>query len=384
MDELFQLEYPSARLIRQRLKEAREAMALSMTDLANLIDVTPQAVSQYESGDKQPEWTTLAKIAASLEQPINYFTTERPRGGDDNVPTFFRSFKSRTKTTNKMLRRWREWASEIVVYVDSFVNLPQAVAPMPPTVGAYTEEEIENIAQQCRRWWGLADGPINNMVALLESKGFVVVRAEFKVEDVDGFSCWQNERPFIFLVSDKNCAVRSRFDAAHELAHIILHRHLTQDQIEDPEVLAKIEDEANRFAASFLLPAKTFLSEIFSSSLDQFVDLKRRWKVSIATMLHRCKTIGLFEEQQFVNLRKQLSFRKWVKAEPLDDEIGIERPMLLRNAIKLIVDAGMKSVTDLLVELRLSANKLSVLVGCDETFWNVSDGTIAMPQMALK
>src|SRR5689334_686467 len=143
------------------------------------------------------------------------------------------------------------------------------------------------------------------------------------MDDVDAFSTWQDGRPFIFLADDKKCAVRSRFDAAHELGHMILHRHLTQDEIEDPDTLNRIEHEANRFAAAFLLPAKTFISEIYSSNLKQFLDLKKRWKVAIGAMIYRCKDLGVFDERLHVNLRKQMSFQGWVRHEPLDDEIPV-------------------------------------------------------------
>src|SRR5271154_811104 len=122
--EIFQFEPAGARLIPARLKEAREAKGLSQTDLAELADITPQAVSQYESDDKQPEWNTLMKISQHLELPIGYFTSERPDGGNLTTTAFFRSFKSRTKTTHKMLRRWSIWAAQIVNYIGAFVNLP--------------------------------------------------------------------------------------------------------------------------------------------------------------------------------------------------------------------------------------------------------------------
>jgi len=112
--------------------------------------------------------------------------------------------------------------------------LPPLSIPELPNKPSYTNDEIEALAIACRRAWGLSDGPIANVVALLESKGFIVVRSEFGVMDTDAFSCIQDGRPYIFLSDDKGCAVRSRFDVSHELGHIILHSHMTQDQIEDP------------------------------------------------------------------------------------------------------------------------------------------------------
>jgi Zn-dependent peptidase ImmA (M78 family)/DNA-binding XRE family transcriptional regulator len=368
--EILQFESPGVRLIPARLKEAREAKGFSMTDLADAVGVSPQAISQYESDVKQPEWNTLNRICTELGQPMSYFTTARPDGGEITATAFFRSFKSRTNATRKMLKRWSVWAAQTVNYISSVVNLPLLEVPESPSKSSYTDEEIEALAIACRRFWGLADGPITNMVALLESKGFVVVRSEFGVINADAFSCVQDGRPYIFLSSDKGCSVRSRFDAGHELGHIILHRHMTQDQIEDPVTLDRIEHEANRFASAFLLPAKTFVSEIFSSNLKQFIDLKRRWKVAIAAMIYRCKDLGVFDEQQYVNLRKQISFHKWLKHEPLDDVIPVEQPNLISKAITLIINSGVKVATDFLMDLHLSPAALAKIGGIDASLFS--------------
>ena len=41
---------------------------------------------------------------------------------------------------------------------------------------------------------------------------------------VDAFSVWREYTPYIFLKLMKT-AEHSRFDAAHELGHLVLHRH---------------------------------------------------------------------------------------------------------------------------------------------------------------
>lgn len=380
--EILFFEPQEARLIPSRLREAREAKGMSMTELADAIGVTPSSVSQYEGDTKQPEWQTLAKIANKLEQPMSYFTTERPPGGEVHATAFFRSFKSRKKCVHRTLRVWSVWSAQVVNYLAHFINLPPVIVPEPVDKPEYSEDDIEKMATACRRLWKLSDGPISNMVALLESNGFVVVRAEFGHDDVDAFSCWQDGRPFIFLGNDKGCAVR--FDAAHELGHMLLHRHLTQEQLEDPSVLDRIESEADRFASAFLLPAKTFIAEVFSSSLRQFEELKRRWRVSIAAMIHRCKDLGVFDERQYVNLRKQISFHRWNKREPLDDTIPVEQPGLFRNAIKLSIEAGVKTATDFLTDIKLSVNTMAQICCCEASIWEPNESKKAHLPIGLK
>ncbi|MEK2654790.1 ImmA/IrrE family metallo-endopeptidase [Pseudomonas aeruginosa] len=46
-----------------------------------------------------------------------------------------------------------------------------------------------------------------------------------ETSQVNAFSCWRRGvTPFVFLNTQKS-AEASRFDAAHELGHLVLHRH---------------------------------------------------------------------------------------------------------------------------------------------------------------
>src|SRR6185437_9053940 len=104
------------------------------------------------------------------------------------------------------------------------------------------------------------------------------------------------------------------------------------------------EREADRFASAFLLPRKSFQAEIFTSRLDAFVMLKKRWNVSIQAMVYRCKQLELFDEDQVTNLYKQISARRWRTREPLDDPavVPLEQPRLLKRALEMVVAAGVK------------------------------------------
>lgn len=351
------------RLLPARLREAREAKELSMADLGDAIGLTRQAISLYESGEREPEPETLMKIIGVLEQPIAFFTTERPRSFGRRGTTFFRSFKSKTKRTNRRCEILSDWFAETASFLDGFVNFPAVDLPelKPPRQGQYySDDEIEAAATQVRRHWGLGDGPIADVVGLIESRGVIVARSEFGSDTVSAFSFWEGGRPFIFLGADKESASRSRFDAAHELAHVCLHRGIeTQDLELD---LDKVEHEADRFASAFLLPAPTYSLEIFSTRLGAFVELKRRWKVSIAAQIFRCLDLSILSEMQALNLRKQLSAHNWRKREPLDDVLPIEKPRVMEKALRLLLDHNVRTVSDILDGIRLSRPTVEALL----------------------
>lgn len=177
-----------------------------------------------------------------------------------------------------------------------------------------------------------------------------------KGENVEAFSFWNGSRPFIFMASEKKAGVRSRFDLAHELGHLVMHRHIDGAEIEDKATLKEIERQADRFAGAFLLPKHSFPNEVFTPRLDAFIDLKRRWRVSIQAMIYRCSDLGLFDEYQILNMRKQVSFRKWRTQEPLDDPeiIPLENPRVLSKAFELIAQSGRMSVEELKASVQIS------------------------------
>lgn len=356
-------------LIPARLLEARLAMMITQTELANRIGVSRQAVSSYEAGTKFPEAETMRAIARELEQPVAFFTRgELPSFGPASA-NFFRKVGPDTKRRNVACDKFADWLGQTAFIFDNVVNYPgvdlPSFEPSSPSSNRYTEEEIEDIAEKVREHFGLGLGPISNVVRLLESRGVIVSRVAIKGEKIEAFSFWRGQRAFVFLASDKDSAARSRLDAAHELGHLCLHRWVGAEEIENPKTLKEIEREADRFAGAFLLPRKSFPNEIYSPRLMAFLDLKQRWKVSIQAMVYRCKTLGIFDEQQTTNLYKEISRKNWRTKEPFDGEGGLpmEQPLLLAKVAEMVLAAGKIKSDELRSALGLSPEWIERLTG---------------------
>lgn len=367
-NRVLQFPTPAARaqqagrlLIPSKLRDARKVARLSQGDLGDLVGVSRQAVSAYERGDKSPEPATFQKIADVLKQPVSFFTSaDRPEFGTAGA-CFYRKFGSDTVRRNEACAVLGSWLVQTAKYFDAFLNYPTPsipeCAPTSPS-GRYSFDEINEIALDVRKKWSLGPGPISNVLALLESKGVIVCRYEMQGESVEAFSFWNGDRPFIFMASEKEAGARLRYDLAHELGHLVLHRWVEQSELEDKATLKHIEGEADKFAGAFLLPSTSFPNEVYTPRLDGFVPLKERWKVSIQAMVYRCKDLEIIDADQALNLYKQISFRRWRKKEPLDDpsKIAIEQPRLLKRAAEILLESGKKQPEDILNELALSAD----------------------------
>src|SRR3546814_11130052 len=91
-----------------------------------------------------------------------------------------------------------------------------------------------------------------DVIEKLETNGILVSRIHVGVEKLDAFSQWSDrfEIPFIVLGRDKASAVRQRFDALHELAHIVLHRSVSARKLNDRAFYNTVERQADRLARS--------------------------------------------------------------------------------------------------------------------------------------
>lgn len=348
-----------------RLREAREARGLSGTQLADLLGVTRQAVAQYEAGERSPSPEMLTRMSAVLNLPHAFFTRQPVEDWAETI--FFRSRKSTTKAARKKARRRRLWLDQITKYAMRHVEIPRVNFPpcnFPADPAKITDEQIEHAATALRRFWGLKDGPISDVTLLLENNGAVAAREPFEESEMDAYSTWADNIPYVILNDDNQSAVRARLNVAHECAHLVLHRNVDYVRLEEREAdMERTEEQAYRFAGAFLLPEATFGREFIAPTLDAFLALKPRWKVSITAMVKRAENLGLISPDEARRLWMSIGRRKWRTHEPLDDELTPEYPRLLRRAYELALTEKVISKDDTIAELALATNDVESLAG---------------------
>jgi Zn-dependent peptidase ImmA (M78 family) len=220
--------------------------------------------------------------------------------------------------------------------LEGYVEFPEVTFDAIPVDDEIRPQAIEEIAHEIRQRWSMPDGPAGNIVRLIETKGGVASRVRPRSERVDAFSQRMDGRPIVMLWSNKQDAARSRFDAAHELGHLILHP--------DPEPGNKtMERQAHAFSASLLMPADQIRDELPTKAptkRDQryLLELKRTWGVSIAALFFRARELGTMSADTHRNAMIRLSDWGWRKSEPGD--LGpSEQPTLLRRGLDLVVDS---------------------------------------------
>ncbi|PCJ44115.1 MAG: hypothetical protein COA81_03305 [Alphaproteobacteria bacterium] len=301
---------------------ARSARGFSQADLAKRADVTQALISKLENGlTTDPTQETVFLIAKALNFPIDFFySNERPLG----LPPFH--YRKRQKVGKRVLSK-----------IESDINLRRIhLSRLFKSYEVDTHKDIPVIdlekmqwrpsdaAQSLRGHWMVPRGPIENMTALLENAGAVVIKIDFDTRHLEALSFRFPGIPPLIFINSKLDSGLYRFVLAHELGHLVIHNQ--------PETDECMEVEADEFAAEFLTPEKEIRPYLRRPSLGSLAKIKSHWKVSIKALIVRCQRLKLITPSQYTGLNVNYSKAGYARGEPFP--IPPEEPCTLGNAIQ--------------------------------------------------
>lgn len=295
----------SARISPSRITVARLRHGLTKAELAAILDIAPATLSRWENEGPPPSHTEslLKQLEATLKFPADYFVAP-----EIEVPaldsTLFRAGSRATQRQKSAAVASGANAKALTGWLRRNYNFPE---PDLPNLSGFSPAEA---ASHVRTLWQLGNKPIPNSVQLTESVGIAVVGLPPAASAVDAFSMWDGEQPYI-LLARRRTPEGARFDLAHELGHLLLHNAL------GPRDGCNAEDEANQFAANFLIPPSAVHAHIrLHSSLEDILRLKTAFRVSALAMLRAAHSHGKLSEREYQTHLTTLSERGFRKAEP--------------------------------------------------------------------
>jgi Zn-dependent peptidase ImmA (M78 family) len=343
--ELGRSEEPAPPLAR-RIRAARDLRGLGQADVVGNLrnPISTSALSQIESGKVRPSRQTLQDLAVALDVPVEFFSAQWP--SEDSPVTFFRDLRATSAKERRRAAALAMLVSDLVAAIEMHARLPEVRLPNHELGPDASRGQIEDAARQVRMEWQLGTSePIPHVVRELERHGVVVARLIMGHQSVDAFSVRFSRRPVVLLTEDKSNYVRSRFDAAHELAHLVAHVGAETGS-------RLVERQAHDFASSFLMPKPIALTEL-PRQLDplgwsKLAELKSHWGISIGALLYRARDLKILNDDTYRNAMKFMSARGWRTVEPGDREMGPpEAPLLIERALKRIEVEGGPSTAEL-------------------------------------
>lgn len=293
------------------IRRQREAMAMTVAELASKIDVSRNTLTNYEAGKTEPTASDLVQLAEALGCSVSELLGV---GKVTPPPRFaFRAHAPLRKdsTITVLARKFLRAYAEIEEITET--RLCDRLRPFVcGTNGAMKDREIEAIAEDLRQNCGLHDCGPENIASVLENLGVRCLFFNFDSSGLDGISAIQGD-VMLTMLKDSDCNTeRIIFSAAHELAHLVLHPFLFTESNDERDEDRDYEKEANIFAGSFLVPSNE-LARIWRedrlSRLPLFhalLLLKRVFHVSYWALFYRVKALQLtqMEWPTFMNQTK--------------------------------------------------------------------------------
>ena len=305
------------KLTPSRLRLARKRRGLTKIILAEKVGVDRKMVGAYEAGESAPSEDVMAQIVAALEFPLEFFF------GDDLDEPSVKSGSFRAMTKMRIPQRDMALSQAALgIHLSDWLSRKFALpSEQIPNLGR--EPDPEMAAEFVRREWQLGALSIRNMIHLLESKGARVFSLAVDAREVDAFSMWKGNIPYIFLNTNKT-SEHSRFDAAHELGHLVLHKH-------GPPRGMEAEKQANAFASAFLMHRGSIIAHAPRlPTYDTLVHLKRTWTVSVGALAYRLHGLSLMSDWQYRGVCIEIAKRgKSVEPNEAPRESSLFLPKML-------------------------------------------------------
>lgn len=359
----------------ERLKSARLFNKMTISELAENVAVSKQAISQYETNKSEPKLEVLLKLISVLGFPREYFYQSEKKKmafGD----TYFRSLAA---TSNKermaQIERVRLFAN-IVNTIGEYIEFP--------SLSLYElkdseEIDVEALAESVRQSWGIPENqPIRNIIDEMERHGIIVTDVFTDSAKIDAYSqVMQIEKKpmaIVILGTDKENAFRRNFSAAHELGHILLDDYFNVNDLTKLEY-KEMEDTMHRFAGALLIPREAYTNDLMTTSkvdLNLYIQLKRKYHVSAAALIVRAKNLDIITQNQYQYLMKQLSQKGYRTAEPFDKETPLIKPRYIKQAMKMIIEEDGVTGSDFLNTLQ--GNDITLSSGLVENILNLPKG----------
>lgn len=310
------------------LTQAEVCAAMSKASPMGATAVSQGYVSRAESGrltvcDDRLEW-----YAAALGYPQDLLCLDPQAGG---VGVGLIHHRKKAALSASVLRQVHAQLALTRLQLQGIMS----TARTPGEASGFARVPLSTLttpkdaARQVRKAWGLAPGPVPDVIEAVENAGGLVAVRDLGSDLLDAVSQWGEAGPPLFLVNDRAPGDRCRFSVAHELGHLIMHV--------EPGAGSQQEKQADAFAAELLMPAAD-IRNAFKGGVDlqRLMELKRTWRVSMSALLRRALDLNALTEWQHRTLVIEMSALGYRTAEPV--KIPREQPRTVPALVRTLLN----------------------------------------------
>jgi Zn-dependent peptidase ImmA (M78 family)/transcriptional regulator with XRE-family HTH domain len=313
------VESHDRKLLGSRIREARENLGWSQTELAQAVGFGAfQIISAIENGQREVKAWELLKMASSMHLSLESFLESEKRAEPvllwrAQPQTGFREIEAR------FIERCERYALlELWCGVSPLQDLKPICFSQPEPTFVQVGREAENV----RDYMKLGGRPACSLAKTLQEDYGVKIFYEDFGDQGAALSAKGNFGYGIFI-NTGNAPWRRNFSLAHELFHL-----LTFDHWKSP----RQEKLADSFASALLLPAEPLLSILRSRmtegklSFETLGEIAREFEVSMDALLWRTVNLQVIKKESVEEALKNPNLkaldklnRVWTRPDPLPE-----------------------------------------------------------------
>ncbi len=314
----------------KNLKFYRLKSGMTKKELAAKCQLTPMAISNYESGKRTPRYDLIEEIAKALDVKFVDLINTR----DESLVFSYGGFR-KSESLGSSQEELIQASTED--YVDRLLSAAcllsgDVLSDSPACHALHLGANVEDDASALRQYLGFpARGPIPNMISALENKGILVYKCYDAVAEFSGLNGFANGRPFIVVNGNMNTE-RNRATLAHELARLMF-------AWDDSMSLKSIENRIAGVTGAFLIGLDDLHMEVGVErdriTSDMLIVCKK-YGISMCLLVRRMKVAGIIDDSLEEEFHIEHPF--WHAGEP--SRIPEESSELLEQLVLRAISEG--------------------------------------------
>jgi len=338
---------------------AREALQVSVEEVARAAGTGAGQVVAWEGGDLQPTMNQLRSVARRLDRTAAFFFLPPPDASDVPKAPDFRGLDESAEPSPGVLRELKRAEERRRNYLDVVDR-----EDPPFSLQRFSWDTLEERASELRRILAHLLGDIthtpglNDWITTLEDLGVLVFQSSgVELAEFRAVSVSHDRLPFIVLNGADSQTARI-FSLFHEFGHLANRTGGVCLNLETTEQ----EILCNRFSAEFLMPRDRVIAVIRRSQPgDAVEDVKRHFGVSGLAAAVRLRSLDLISDEALEAVRRE-SDARWAeqrRRQSEQDGFVPQWQLTYRN----LGQKYMRSVLHALEESRIDSLDASYLLG---------------------
>ena len=294
----------------KNLKYYRLKNRMTKKELAEKINISAMAITNYENGTRRPDMEILNSLADALSIRVSDFLTVR----NENLMFVHGEFRKTSSLSASQQEYIRESVEE---YFNRFMTAVELLGgdvlpDAPKSHSIPLTDSAEKNAVLLKRHLGFAEnGPVEDLIGKLENKGILIYECNPANSSFSGMNGFVNKHPYIVLNTEMT-PERNRSNAIHELAHLMFK---WPKEMED----SKIEQMATAISGAFLFPEADAVRELGvhrSAITNDMLPVAKEYGISMMLLVKRAELCGIITASAAKDFYIRASKAGWRTSEP--------------------------------------------------------------------